>query len=196
MLAVRPAGSVATPGTRRLVSGRQSLAIYIETKVGILAQERTVEIDRRQFAVGALGGVAALAVALAAGPAAAQDATQPPLWQQAVDKILKGAKPVQGKLVLDMPEIAENGNTVPFTLSADSPMTDTDYVKAMHVVSTGNPQPGVATFKFTPASGKAFVSSRMRLGRTQDVILIAELSDGRFLMTRRNVKVTIGGCGG
>ena len=95
-----------------------------------------------------------------------------------------------------MPEIAENGNTVPFTISVDSPMTETDNVKAIHVLATANPQPGVATFRFSPLSGKATVASRMRLARTQDVIAIAELSDGRFLMSKRNVKVTIGGCGG
>ena len=80
-----------------------------------------------------------------------------------------------------MPEIAENGNTVPFTISVDSPMTDKDYVKAVHVISTGNPQPGVATFRFTPQSGKAAAASRMRLAETQDVIALAELSDGKFL---------------
>ena len=111
-------------------------------------------------------------------------------------KVLGDAKPIEGKLPIDMPEIAENGNTVPFTISVDSPMTETDYVKAIHVLATANPQPGVATFRFSPLSGKATVASRMRLARTQDVIAIAELSDGRFLMSKRNVKVTIGGCGG
>jgi sulfur-oxidizing protein SoxY len=155
--------------------------------------EVTVKIDRRRFTQGA----AALTLGAAAGPALAQDATQPPQWEQAVAKILNGAKPVQGgKLQFEIPEIAENGNTVPFTLSAESPMTDKDYVKAIHVISTGNPQPGVVTFKFTPDSGKAAASSRMRLGRTQDVIVIAEQSDGRFVMAKKNVKVTIGGCGG
>jgi len=54
----------------------------------------------------------------------------------------------------------------------------------------------VATFHFSPLSGKATVASRMRLAKTQDVLVIAELGDGRFLMSKRNVKVTIGGCGG
>ena len=75
-------------------------------------------------------------------------------------------------------------------------MTEKDHVKAIHVIATANPQPGVATFRFTPLSGKAAVASRMRLASTQDVIGIAELSDGRFLMAKRPVKVTIGGCGG
>jgi sulfur-oxidizing protein SoxY len=64
------------------------------------------------------------------------------------------------------------------------------------VIATANPQPRIASFRFTPLSGRAAVASRMRLARTQDVIGLAEMSDGRFLMTRRAVKVTIGGCGG
>ena len=106
------------------------------------------------------------------------------------------AKPTEGKLVLDLPEIAENGNTVPFTLSVESPMTEQDHVKAMHIFASGNPQLDVATFQFTPASGKAMVASRMRLAKTQDIIAVAELSDGKFLLSKRTVKVTIGGCGG
>jgi len=121
---------------------------------------------------------------------------QAPAWEQVAKAVLGDAKPTEGKLTLDMPEIAENGNTVPFSVRADSPMTEKDFVKAVHIISTGNPQPGVATFRFTPQSGKAMVSSRMRLGKTQDVIAIAELSDGKFLMAKRAVKVTIGGCGG
>jgi sulfur-oxidizing protein SoxY len=63
-------------------------------------------------------------------------------------------------------------------------------------VSTGNPRPEIATFLLTPQSGKAAVSSRMRLGKTQDIIVVAEMSDGKFYMGKRAVKVTIGGCGG
>jgi len=134
------------------------------------------------------------ATALPLGSVLAQDQVQ--AWELAVRKILGDAKPIDGKMSLELPEIAANGNTVPFTISVDSPMTDKDHVKAIHIVATANPQPGVATFRLSPISGKAAVASRMRLQRTQDVITIAELSDGRFLMTRRAVKVTIGGCGG
>jgi sulfur-oxidizing protein SoxY len=150
---------------------------------------RSSKLNRRQFALGVGAVVAGLPVALKA-----QDASQ--AWEQAVKKVLGDAKPIEGKVLIDMPEIAENGNTVPFTISVDSPMSETDNVKVIHVLATANPQPGVATFRFSPLSGKAMVASRMRLARTQDVIAIAELSDGRFLMSKRNVKVTIGGCGG
>jgi sulfur-oxidizing protein SoxY len=149
------------------------------------------QLDRREFV---LRGAAVAAAALVVGSALAQDAAQG--WEEAVKKIVGDSKPVDGRMTFDMPEIAENGNTVPFSISVESPMTDADYVKAIHVISTGNPQPGVATFRLTPQSGKASVASRMRLARTQDVVVLAELSDGKFWQTRRSIKVTIGGCGG
>jgi sulfur-oxidizing protein SoxY len=148
-------------------------------------------MTRRQFTVRAAAALAATADA-----AMAQDQPQAQAWEQAVKKVLGDAKPIDGKIIIEMPEIAENGNTVPFSLGVESPMTEKDHVKAIHILATANPQPGVASFRFTPLSGKAAVSGRMRLARTQDVISIAELSDGRFLMSKRSVKVTIGGCGG
>jgi sulfur-oxidizing protein SoxY len=148
-------------------------------------------LNRRQLAVGA-AAVATLSL-LPVVPALAQDQ---PAWEAMVKKILGDAKPTEGKVAIDMAEIAENGNTVPFALSVESPMTDKDYVKAIYIISTANPRPEVATFRFTPASGAAKAESRMRLIGTQDVIAIAELSDGKFLMGRRPVKVTVGGCGG
>jgi sulfur-oxidizing protein SoxY len=151
-------------------------------------------LNRRQFGVAA-AATAALEV-VPALPALAQDQPDAKAWEALVKKILGDAKPVEGKLVIDMAEIAENGNTVPFALSVDSPMTETDYVKAMYVISTANPRPEVVVFRLTPASGAAKAESRMRLVATQDVIAIAELSDGKFLMAKRAVKVTVGGCGG
>ena len=148
--------------------------------------------DRRTFLLGT--GAAALLVPLLGTDALAQ--SSPQAWEETVKKIVGESKPIDGRVTFELPEIAENGNTVPFTVSVDSPMTAQEYVKAIHVISTGNPQPGIATFHFTPLSGRASASSRLRLARTQDVVGLAELSDGKFLMTRRSVKVTIGGCGG
>jgi sulfur-oxidizing protein SoxY len=150
-------------------------------------------LDRRAFVLGA-GAVAAIAPFLTASQAAAQDA---PSWEEAVKKIAGDAKPVtDSRFTFELPEIAENGNMVPFSVGIDGAMTEKDHVKAIHIIATANPQPSVASFRFSPLSGRATVASRMRLARTQDVIGLAEMSDGRFLMTRRPVKVTIGGCGG
>jgi sulfur-oxidizing protein SoxY len=149
-------------------------------------------LDRRTFLLGS--GATGLLVSLLSSQALAQ--ASPSAWEEAIKKIVGDSKPVDGGVTFDLPEIAENGNTVPFTVSVDSPMTEQDYVKAIHVLATANPQPGVATFHFTPLSGRASAASRLRLARTQDVVGLAELSDGKFLMSRRSVKVTIGGCGG
>jgi sulfur-oxidizing protein SoxY len=149
-------------------------------------------LDRRAFVLGA-GAVAALAPILAA-QATAQDA---PSWEESVKTIVGDARPATDKrFTFEVPETSENGNMVPFSIGVDGPTTDKDQVKAIHVIATANPQPRIASFHFTPLSGRAFVASRMRLARTQEVIGLAEMSDGRFLMTRRPVKVTIGGCGG
>lgn len=111
-------------------------------------------------------------------------------------RLTNGAKPSAGKMAFDVPEIAENGNTVPFTVTADSPMTADNHVRVIHLLSTANPQAGVARFEFTPESGKAAVSSRMRLAKTQDIVALAETSNGEFWVARTKVTVTIGGCGG
>lgn len=150
-------------------------------------------INRRELLVGIGAAGAATALLLSNGPSLAAEDDG---WEAALKKIVGDQTPIEGKLMLKLPEIAENGNTVPFSISVDSPMTDSDYVKAVHVISTGNPQPMVATFHFTPESGKAEVSSRMRLAKTQDIVGVAELSDGKFAIARKEVKVTIGGCGG
>ncbi len=156
---------------------------------------RLETVDRRDWLIGA--GAAAAIIALFSGQALGQqDKPAPPPIDDAIAKILGGAKPTDSKLTLDVPEIAENGNTVPYTIVIENPMTERDYVKTLHVMGAGNPQPGIASYAFTPLSGKAAVSSRMRLAKTQDIVAIAELSDGKFLMAKRTIKVTIGGCGG
>ena len=101
-----------------------------------------------------------------------------------------------GKIKIKLPTIAENGATVPMTVSVDSPMTASNYVKAIHVASEKNPRPEVASFYFSPLSGKAEVSTRIRLGKTQNVVAVAVMSDGSVHRASQPIKVTIGGCGG
>lgn len=100
-----------------------------------------------------------------------------------------------GKIKLKLPEIAENGATVPMTVNVESPMTSGNYVKSIHVAATANPNPEVVSFYLSPANGRATVSTRMRLAETQDVIATAVMNDGSIYRTQRKVKVTIGGCG-
>jgi sulfur-oxidizing protein SoxY len=104
--------------------------------------------------------------------------------------------PREGKVSIKAPELAENGNNVPVTVGVASPMTEADHVKAIHIVAEGNPSPGVASFFFTPANGKAEVQLRVRLAQTQRIVVIAQMSDGSLGRADREVKVTLGGCGG
>lgn len=113
-----------------------------------------------------------------------------------ITKLYGEKKLDSGKIKLDVPEIAENGLVVPINIEVESPMTDADYVKAVHVYADGNPLPGVITYRFTPACGKAAASTRMRLAQTQNIVCVAEMSNGALYTTKANVKVTIGGCGG
>ncbi len=114
----------------------------------------------------------------------------------AIKERLGGKATKEGRINLELPQIAENGNTVPIAFEIDSPMTESDYVKAVHVFADKNPRPAVGSFYFTPRSGKARVSTRMRMIKTQNVIALAEMSDGSVYMASAEVKVTIGGCGG
>ncbi|WP_417769845.1 thiosulfate oxidation carrier protein SoxY [Stappia sp.] len=148
-------------------------------------------ITRRQaLALGA--GAAVLTVAGLPGVSLADDAKV----QAAIDAFSGGTAPESGTVSLTAPEIAENGNTVPIGVSVDSPMTEADHVTAVILLAAGNPQPGVATFHFSPMSGAAEATTRMRLAKTQDVIALAKTSTGKVYMDRKSVKVTIGGCGG
>ena len=148
-------------------------------------------VDRRTFILGA-SAVAALAALAPLGstPASAK------AWGDYLKEAIGDAKPVEGKVKVDHPEIAENGNTVPYKVNVESAMTDSDYVKAVHVYATGNPGPQIISAQFTPMSGKAYVKSRMRLAKTQEVVAVAQMSDGKVYMGKTTVKVTIGGCGG
>ncbi|HUL88982.1 MAG TPA: thiosulfate oxidation carrier protein SoxY [Pseudolabrys sp.] len=119
--------------------------------------------------------------------------------KEAADQIAKftgGKTAASGKVSIELPEIAENGNTVPLSVSVDAPMMADNYVSEVLVVADGNPNPGVATFQFSPLSGKAEASTRIRLATTQNIIAVAKTSKGEFFTNQKLVKVTIGGCGG
>jgi sulfur-oxidizing protein SoxY len=113
-----------------------------------------------------------------------------------IAKFTGGAATEAGKIAIDLPEIAENGNTVPLSIKVDSAMTANDYVSEIRVVADGNPFPGIVRFHLTPMAGRAEVATRIRLNSTENVIVLAKTSTGKFYMDRKVVKVTVGGCGG
>jgi sulfur-oxidizing protein SoxY len=106
-----------------------------------------------------------------------------------------GEAPVRtGKVKLDIPPLVENGNTVPLTVSVASPMTAGDYVKSIHVFNEKNPQPNIGNFHLGPSSGRAQVSTRIRLADTQKVVAIARLSDDTFWQVTTEIVVTLAAC--
>jgi sulfur-oxidizing protein SoxY len=124
------------------------------------------------------------------GPA---DAT-PDAMQAAIRDVVGAAKVTKGRVTLDIPPLVENGNTVPITISIDSPMTAANYVKSVHVFNERNPQPNVIDIQLGPRAGKAIVSTRIRLADAQKVVVIAQLSDGSFWSDSADVIVTLAAC--
>jgi len=119
------------------------------------------------------------------------------LTYDAAVEAITGGKAVtdSDKIKLTVPEIAENGAVVPVKVNVESPMTDADYVKSIHVLSTKNGNARCADVMLTPLNGKGYFATRVKLGGTQDVVALIEMSDGSFLRAAKPVKVTIGGCG-
>ncbi len=143
---------------------------------------------RRELLTGA--GALAGTLLLAVRPAEATPASM----QEAIRKVVGGADVGKGKVTLDIPALVENGNVVPLTVSVDSPMTAAEHVKAIHVFNEKNPQPNVIGITLGPRAGKAVVSTRIRLADAQNVIAIAELSDGSFWSGSAYVLVTLAAC--
>lgn len=108
---------------------------------------------------------------------------------------LFGTRAIQeGRVTVELPPIAENGHSVPLTVTVDSPMTDEDYVKQIVILSPRNPLPLIAQYHLTPLSGKAAVSSRIRMSGTQAIQAIAEMSDGSLWSGSMETVVTLAAC--
>ena len=155
-----------------------------------------VVLSRRNFVVAATASSLVLHPLLAYAEQGGTTLEQSATFAAEFAKIVNGATPAEGGITLELPEIAENGNFVPVTITVESPMTDADHVKALHLLSTANPVARVATFHLSPVNGAARVQSRMRLAKTQDGIVLTEHSTGKLAIATVLVKVTLGGCAG
>ncbi|MCS3761057.1 sulfur-oxidizing protein SoxY [Bradyrhizobium centrosematis] len=118
----------------------------------------------------------------------------PAMLNGAIRNIVGEASVRTGRVKLDIPPLVENGNTVPMTVSVASPMTVDDYVKSIHVFNEKNPQPNIGNFYLGPSSGRAQVSTRIRLADTQKVVAIARMSDDTFWQVVADVVVTLAAC--
>ena len=155
----------------------------------------------RRAVLGALGtvGVAAAAgVTLTPRPAGAQALGQNESVEAALKRVFGGKTIKDGSaaIKLDIPLIAENGAVVPVFVTVDSPMMPTSWVKHIYVVADKNRIPVVTRVTLAPDAGRAYMGANIRLGESGDVRAIVEQSDGTLLQVKREVKVTVGGCGG
>jgi sulfur-oxidizing protein SoxY len=153
-----------------------------------MTDESLSPVTRRAALVG-------LAGAMAFAPLLVRRAEATPETMKAAIRRVIGESPVRtGKVTLDIPPLVENGNTIAMSVSVDSPMTETDYVKAIHVFNEKNPQPDIISVHLGPRAGKAAFSTRIRLADSQNVVAIAELSDGSLWSDTVEVIVTLAAC--
>ena len=146
-------------------------------------------MDRRRF----LAGTAAIAGAIVVLPFGPASAT-PEAMAAAIRRVVGDTPIREGRVSLDLPPLVENGSTVPLVVSVESPMSEADYIKAIHVFNEKNPQPGVFTARLGPRNGRAVVGTRIKLGDSQKIVAIAETSGGQFWSASADVIVTLAAC--
>lgn len=129
---------------------------------------------------------------LAVWPAGAW--TTPEAVQQAIRQRIGEREPQPGGMTLTLPKIAETGNSVPLTVTVDSPMTSEHHVLRIHIFVPGNPEPVASTYHLGARTGKAQISTQIRLARTQTVLALAEMSDGSVRSDAASIVVTLGAC--
>ncbi|HEY7610392.1 MAG TPA: thiosulfate oxidation carrier protein SoxY [Alphaproteobacteria bacterium] len=112
----------------------------------------------------------------------------------AIRTIAKGAEPMEGRVKVDAPALAETGNAVQVKVSVESPMNERDRVAAIHILLEKNPEAEAAHFRFGRAAGKAEVTTRLRMFAPQRVVGVAELGDGSFWIGSAHVEVTLAAC--
>ena len=153
--------------------------------------ENTVMTRRQVLAAG--GGAACAIAALAWWPEAALATPQDA--QAVLADLTKGARLNKGRIRITLPSVTDRGPFTRLVVTVDSPMSADDYVKAIHIVAERNTVPDVASFHLGPHSGRAEVATRIRIKQSQNILAVAEMSDGTAYIGRARTKV-LGGAGG
>ncbi|HVQ62542.1 MAG TPA: SoxY-related AACIE arm protein [Burkholderiales bacterium] len=147
---------------------------------------------RREFLLLAAASLAAPAANAQVDPNLA--ASRKAAFQAALRKIVGDAKVQRGRVKLQLPPLIDNGNSVPLSVTVESPMSAADHVKAIHVLTEKNPLPDVVSVALGPRAGRASLATRVRLADTQTVTAIAQMSDGSFWSDSAEVVVTLSAC--
>jgi sulfur-oxidizing protein SoxY len=144
---------------------------------------------RREALISAVGAAALAGCALTSRAAWAEQAMATAM------ALTNGRRPEPSDHIrLTLPRAFKRGDAVPLTVEVESPMTEADHVRHIHLLAEANPLPEIASFHFTPRSGRARVVTRIRLAKSQDVVAVAEMGNGSVLMTRTPVEVETDGC--
>src|SRR5882724_1755117 len=186
-------------GFGRIVFSRSLRRARGEREMGGMTEDHQMTRRTALGALGALGVVAAGGFVVGAPATARAQVLGLNESVQETMKRLFGDRPIKdGEAVIkvDFPPIAENGSVVPISVTVESPMTPASYVRHIYVVADKNRIPFVTRATLAPEAGRAFMGANIRLGETGDLRAIVEQSDGTLLMVKREVKVTVGGCGG
>jgi sulfur-oxidizing protein SoxY len=146
----------------------------------------SIETSRREILAAGAGALALIV----ARPARAT----PESMAAAIKAFVGEAEVKEGRVALDIPPLVENGNSVPLTVTVDSPMTPRDHVKTIGIFNERNPQPNIAHFYLGLRAGRAVVSTRIRLGDSQNIVAVAQLSDGTFWSDQAELIVTLPVC--
>jgi sulfur-oxidizing protein SoxY len=159
-----------------------------------MTEPLSMAATRRRFLIGATGVVLVTAVPQARAQFLAQGEARAAAMHAAIKAMVGDSPAKNGRIKLELPPLVENGNAVPVSIAVESPMTDADHVKAIHIFTEKNPQPNVAVFQLGPRAGTASIQTRMRLADTQLVVAVAEMSDGSFWRDEVEVVVTMAAC--
>ncbi|OSM05195.1 thiosulfate oxidation carrier protein SoxY [Magnetofaba australis] len=141
-------------------------------------------------------GLAAIAAGFVGAPVGAARADEAKSMES-IKKYMGGDAITDSPAVkIDAPIIAENGAVVPIKVEVDHPMEAGNYIESIGVFVDNNPTPFAGKYVLSPANGKAYVSARLKIGKTSNVRAIARTNSGKLIGAVKEVKVTIGGCGG
>jgi len=146
------------------------------------------EPSRRAVLAGAAAGLT-----LAGVPASAVAAGTAEL-SEFVARITEGAVPLREGVTLAIPPLVENGNSVDVRVAVESPMTEQNHVRWIHLIADKNPFPDMARLHLGPRAGRAEIATTLRLAQSQTVTAVAALSDGRFALAEADVVVTLSAC--
>lgn len=153
------------------------------------------EVLRREVVLGGLALAAMPSLAKAATAEAAAGRLPPSKhYQDARAAVAQGREIAVGRVALDLPRLAESGHSVTLKVRVESPMTEADYVKTVYLLAEQNPVALVARFFLSPRSGRADVSTSIRLATTQTIHAIAETNSGALFEAQAESVVLLAAC--